>query len=175
MSKKRTFPDDWSKMSDIEIAENIKYLHRNYKRYNIKVSGNSIYLDNIHIYTYAKSKNGRDWGVQTVEPWIIKGINNKEIRNDNLLYPEIHLLCKDCVKYALSPLAKGKDWIKNNRNLLIGTALGLKIGFTIGMVAGYATGKQNDTQSGIDATVQTSVQEYNKTKTINFTDSIKTR
>lgn len=175
MSKKRIFPDDWSKMSDTEIAENIKYLQRNYKKYNVSASGNSVYLDNVHIYTYAKTKDGRDWALQTQEPWIIKDINNKEIRNDNLLYPELSMLYKDCVKYTLSPCAKCKDWIKNNCNLLIGTALGVKIGLTIGMFVGYASSKQFDNQSRADSKIQTSVPENSATKTISFTDSVKTR
>ena len=56
MNKKRIFPYDWSRMSVAEIEDNIKYLRKNYKKHKVVHKGNSIYIDNVCICWYAKTK-----------------------------------------------------------------------------------------------------------------------
>ncbi len=47
--KKRTFPNNWSNLSQEKALEYINYLIKNYKNYNITFHGDKIQIDNIFI------------------------------------------------------------------------------------------------------------------------------
>ncbi len=173
MSKKRTFPDDWSKMSDVEIAENIKYLQKHYKKYDIQLHNGHVQTGNVKIQTCTRPKIGTSYktvySVEDIEVYI--DINNQEIYADNPMYLEMCKLCQDIKKYNQSAEKRCRDWIKKNYKWVFIIATGAKVISGAGMYL-YVTSKKQP-----DIKTQTSAQEYKtkQYKTINYTDSVKTR
>lgn len=48
MQKKRDLPDDWTKLTDEEAMQHVKYLKRHYKQYNpVKIDKNSIQMHGV--------------------------------------------------------------------------------------------------------------------------------
>jgi hypothetical protein len=170
MSKKRTFPDDWSKLLDGIVAKNIKYLKRNYKKHNIKVHNNCVQIDNIKIQLCARQKIGTGYktiySVEDVEVYIV--INNREIGADNPMYLDLRNLYQDIKKYSQSVEKRCRDWIKKNYKWVFIVATGAKVVSAAGMYL-YVTNKKQP-----DIKTQTVAQEYKsqKAKTVNFTDSV---
>ena len=173
MSKKRTFPNDWSKLLDGIVEKNIKYLKRNYKKHDITIRNNCVQIDNIKIQPCTRPKIGTPYktvySVEDIEVYI--DINNQEIYVDNPMYLEMCKLCQDIKKYNQSAEKRCRDWIKKNYKWVFIIATGAKVISGAGMYL-YVTSKKQP-----DIKIQTSAQEYNahKAKTINFTDSVKTR
>ena len=173
MSKKRTFPQDWSKMSDVEIAENIKYLQKHYKKYNIQVHNSYVQTGNVKIQTCTRTKIGTPYktvySVEDIE--VYKDINNQEIYADNPIYLELDKLYQDIKQYNMSAEKRFRDWIKKNYKWVFIIATGAKVISGAGMYL-YVTNKKQP-----DIKTQTSAQEYKtkQYKTINYTDSVKTR
>ena len=170
MSKKRTFPDDWSKLLDGIVAKNIKYLKRNYKKHDITIRNNCVQIDNIKIQPCTRPKIGTPYkpiySVEDIEVCI--DINNREICADNPMYPELSNLYQDIKKYSQSAEKRFRDWIKKNYKWVFIVATGAKLVSGAGMYL-YATNKKQP-----DIKTQTVAQEYKsqKAKIINFTDSI---
>lgn len=170
MSKKRTFPDGWSKLLDGIVAKNIKYLKRNYKKHDITIRNNCVQIDNIKIQPCARPKIGTPYktiySVEDIEVYI--DINNREIYADNPMYLELEGLYQDVKKYSQSAEKRFRDWIKKNYKWVFIVATGAKLVSGAGMYL-YATNKKQS-----DIKTQTVAQEYkaHKSKTINFTDSI---
>ncbi|MFQ6729562.1 MAG: hypothetical protein ACLRFK_00700 [Alphaproteobacteria bacterium] len=170
MSKKRTFPNDWSKLLGGIVAKNIKYLKSNYKKHNITVHNNYIQIDNIKIQPCTRPKIGTPYktvySVEDIEVYI--DINNREIQADNPMYLELSNLCQDIKRYSQSAEKRLRDWIKKNYKWVFIVATGAKLVSGAGMYL-YATNKKQ-----LDIKTQTVAQEYKsqKVKTINFTDSI---
>ncbi len=170
MNKKRIFSDDWSKMSDQEIAENIKYLRSNYKKHDIKVHNNYVQIDNVKIQPCIRPKIGAPFRVvytaEDIE--VYKEINNQEIFTDNPMSLELDRLYQDIKNYNQSVEKKCREWIKKNYKWVFIVATGAKLVSGAGMYLFVANKKQPNTK------VQTVTQEYEaqKVKAINFTDSI---
>ena len=170
MSKKRTFPNDWSKLLDGIVAKNIKYLKSNYKKHNITVHNNYIQIDNIKIQPCTRPKIGTPYktvySVEDIEVYI--DINNREIQADNPMYLELSNLCQDIKRYSQSAEKRFRDWIKKNYKWVFIVATGAKLVSGAGMYL-YATNKKQP-----DIKTQTVAQEYEaqKVKTVNLTDSI---
>ena len=170
MSKKRTFPNDWSKLLDGIVAKNIKYLKRNYKKHDITIRNNCVQIDNIKIQPCTRPKIGTPYkpiySVEDIEVCI--DINNREICADNPMYPELSNLYQDIKKYSQSAEKRFRDWIKKNYKWVFIVATGAKLVSGAGMYLYAINKKQPNTK------VQTVTQEYEaqKAKTINFTDSI---
>lgn len=170
MSKKRTFPNDWSKLLDGIVAKNIKYLKRNYKKHDITIRNNYVQIDNIKIQPCTRPKIGTPYkpiySVEDIEVCI--DINNREICADNPMYPELSNLYQDIKKYSQSTEKRFRDWIKKNYKWVFVVATGAKLVSGAGMYLFVANKKQPNTK------VQTVTQEYEaqKVKAINFTDSI---
>ena len=170
MSKKRTFPDDWSKLLDGIVAKNIKYLKRNYKKHDITIRNNCVQIDNIKIQPCTRPKIGTPYktiySVEDIEVYI--DINNREIYADNPMCLELEGLYQDVKKYSQSAEKRFRDWIKKNYKWVFIVATGAKLLSGAGMYL-YVTNKKQP-----DIKTQTVAQEYkaHKAKTINFTDSI---
>ena len=170
MSKKRTFPDNWSSLSDKQVMENIKYLSSNYKKHDIKVHNNYVQIDNVKIQPCIRPKIGVPFKVvyaaEDIE--VYKEINKKEIHADNPMYIELDKLYQDIKRYNQSVEKKCRDWIKKNYKWVFIVATGAKVVSGAGMYLFVANKKQPDIKT------QTVAQEYkaHKAKTINFTDSI---
>ena len=102
MSKKRIFPNDWSKLSGQEVAKNIRYLCCNYKKHDIAVHNNYIQIDNIKIQPCTRPKSGTPYktiySAEDLEVYI--DINNREIHADNPMYLELGKLCQDIKNIA---------------------------------------------------------------------------
>ena len=170
MSKKSTFPNDWSKLLGGIVAKNIRYLCRNYKKHDITVHNNYIQIDNIKIQPCARPKSGAPYktiySAEDIEVYI--DINNREIQADNPMYPELGKLCQDIKKYSQSAEKRFRDWIKKNYKWVFIVATGAKLVSGMGMYL-YATNKKQT-----DIKTQTVAQEYKsqKAKTVNLTDTI---
>ena len=170
MSKKRTFPDNWSSLSDKQVMENIKYLRCNYKKHDIKVHNNYVQIDNVKIQPCIRPKIGAPFKVvyaaEDIE--VYKEINKKEIHADNPMYIELDKLYQDIKRYNQSVEKKCRDWIKKNYKWVFIVATGAKVVSGAGMYL-YATNKKQP-----DIKTQTVAQEYkaHKAKTVNFTDTI---
>ncbi|MBQ2005922.1 MAG: hypothetical protein II219_03890 [Alphaproteobacteria bacterium] len=170
MSKKRIFPNDWSKLLGGIVAKNIRYLCRNYKKHDIAVHNNYIQIDNIKIQPCTRPKSGTPYktiySAEDLEVYI--DINNREIQADNPMYLELGKLCQDIKKYNQSAEKRFRDWIKKNYKWVFIVATGAKLVSGMGMYL-YATNKKQS-----DIKTQTVTQEYEaqKAKTVNLTDSI---
>ena len=173
MSKKRTFPNDWSKLLGGIVAKNIRYLCRNYKKHDIAVHNNYIQIDNIKIQPCTRPKIGTPYktvySVEDIE--VYKDINNQEIYADNPIYLELDKLYQDIKQYNMSAEKRFRDWIKKNYKWVFIIATGAKVISGAGMYL-YVTNKKQP-----DIKTQTSAQEYKtkQYKTINYTDSVKIR
>ena len=102
MSKKINIPGDWSKLSDKAVAEIIKYLRKNYKKYDVSVCSNHIYIGNIDIFSYAKPKQDVPYksiySASDIEVYI--EINNRAFFADNgAVFQDLQQLKQDCVRY----------------------------------------------------------------------------
>ena len=107
--KKIAFPNDWSDLSEEQVLENIQYLQKNYKKYEIsQPDDNSIKIDNVVISrnTEGNVANGRTYYT----------INNKKYyrHEDNAkeLVDLIHL----CKMHLVPFKDKVNKWAKDNKD-----------------------------------------------------------
>ncbi|MBR4892151.1 MAG: hypothetical protein IKZ34_03165 [Alphaproteobacteria bacterium] len=172
MYKKINIPNDWSNLSDAQVLEFIKYLKKNYRKHKVSVYYNNLYIDNVKIQTYGKTKPGVPYKSVYSYGDIIncKDINGKTYTpKDTAIYDELIELDMACREY----LKRKEWWQKNGENFAAAV-------FTVGVVAGFITalvcGTQNTNkeQKTTKQEVRTQAQEYEatKAKTINFTDSV---
>jgi hypothetical protein len=166
MSKKRTFPDNWSSLSDKQVMEYIKYLRCNYKKHDIKVHNNYVQIDNVKIQPCIRPKIGAVYAAEDIE--VYKEINNQEICTDNPMSLELDRLYQDIKNYNQSVEKKCREWIKKNYKWVFIVATGAKVVSGAGMYL-YITNKKQP-----DIKTQTVAQEYKsqKAKTVNLTDTI---
>ena len=116
MSVKRAFPDDWSKLSEEHIYDNIAYLLRNYKKYKIKFINKDALLldDNIHIYRANVQIDGKVHSLYT--------INNRTYSKDDTDTPNGFLLSqifKECEFEAKPFKEKVAFWWKDAKFILL--------------------------------------------------------
>lgn len=171
MSKQINFPNDWSKLSNKAVAEIAKYLRKNYKKYDISIGSNHIYIGNVDVFSYAKPKPEVPYksiySVDDIEVCI--EINNRSfVAGDGAVFQDLQHLKQDCVRHYRRKEALQKYYEK--------ALLAIIYAALISAVAvGYVKYQQLEkVKTSSDAKVQKAVQEYkNQTaKTVNFTDSI---
>lgn len=117
MNKKRIFPYDWSRMSVAEIEDNIKYLRKNYKKHKVVHKGNSIYIDNVCICWYAKTKPDVPFKIiySSFDIDLALDINNRTfVASDGTVFQELQKLKEICVQYC-----RRQDFYKRNLEIII--------------------------------------------------------
>lgn len=119
--KKIAFPNDWSDLSEEQVQENVQYLQKNYKKYEIsQPDDNSIKIDNVVISrnTEGNVANGRTYYT----------INNKKYYRNKGIAKELAELMHICKMYKLPFKQKANNWWKNNKdNVKDGTLGGVTI------------------------------------------------
>ena len=107
MTEKKSFPTDWSQMTDSLVLENIQYMTKHRKKYDVRViDQSSAQIDNVRIVFYTIEQYG--YMVKVAK------INNRNIRSDQNcnLYSAVQNLydaCKqDNIKRYEKPIKKGK-------------------------------------------------------------------
>jgi hypothetical protein len=117
MLKKRSFPDDWSDLSLEQVSDNIGYLLKNYKRYNISKSGTgTISIGNVNI-----SKEYIDKKV----PWeqrICINVNGKQIcaSSDKLTVFNDMLNLREMCEFQMLPFKqRAKEWCAYNPGWIV--------------------------------------------------------
>ena len=162
--KKIAFPNDWSDLSEEQVLENIQYLQKNYKKYDIsKPDDKHIKIDNIIICRDNEGDigNGRTYFI----------INGKKYYRDEIIGKEIIDLMHLCKMHIVPFKEKATKWFKQNRNIIIGSGI-----FIICSHIAYFTGKETikgaNTQKTIKEISDSSLQEEQQ-KIINYNDSIK--
>ena len=171
MSKKVNIPDDWSKLSDKAVTEIIKYLRKNYKKYDVSVCSNHIYIGNIDIFSYAKPKQDVPYksiySASDIEVCI--EINNRAFFADNgAVFQDLQQLKQDCVRHYRCK----QNWNKYGEKALLAI---ISAALISAVAVGYVKYNQLEKEkSAPDATAQKATAEYkNQTaKTVNFTNSI---
>lgn len=171
MSKQINIPDDWSKLSDKAVAEIVKYLRKNYKKYDISIESNHIYIGNVDIFAYAKPKSDVPYksiySASDIEVCI--EINNRSfVAGDGAVFQDLQQLKQDCVRHY----RRQEAWHKYGENALLAI---LSAALTSAVAVGYVKYQQFEkAKPSSDAKVQKVAQEYEtqKAKTVNFADSI---
>lgn len=109
--KKFAFPDDWSKLSDQQVLENVQYLQKNYKKYKIEVPDiNVVNIDNVKIV--------RENGNESEDHHTCYIINNKKYYRQDIIGKEIIDLVHFCKMNNMSLNAKVRIWLQNAVNLI---------------------------------------------------------
>lgn len=115
MTDKINFPTDWTQMTDDGVAENIKYLTKNRKKYNVSViDANSLQIDGVRIVFYTIEQHR-----QMIK---VAKINNRNVRSDKnaSLYLAIKNLYDTCKQ---DNIRKYERQIKKDRNFVwLGTS-----------------------------------------------------
>lgn len=116
MSVKRAFPDDWSKLSEEHIYDNIAYLLRNYKKYKIKfINKNALLLDdNIRIYRADVEMGGVLYNLYTINKKTYDR-NDADASNGFLLSQ----LFKECEFEAKPFKERAAFWWKDAKFILL--------------------------------------------------------
>ena len=177
--RKIAFPYDWSELSDEQVMENIQYLQKNYKKYEISVVDEShVNIDNITISRGIKKVEGREKTCFT--------INNKTYCRETSIGKELIDLTHLCKLYAVPFKDKVKRFFKDNKDLMRVCVLGggaIIIVFTTAcfMVINAA----EDARKSKEKSYQKLKQEVSndvlyslkkeQQKTINYNDSVKVR
>ena len=175
MSEKITFPNDWSKLSDEQVLENIQYLQKNYKKYKIaQPDGEHITIDNITICRDHEGNIGNGRTYYT--------INNKKYYRNKGIAKELAELMHLCRMYMLPFKDKANNWWKDNKdNIKDGTLGGVTVTalfiFVYFMVfysdKSAKQSKQQLKQEIINEVIDSLHKEQQKT--INYNDSVKVR
>ena len=117
MLKKRSFPDDWSKLTGEQLTDNIKYLLKNYKRYDISKSDTgTISIGNVNISNEYMDKN---------VPWeqrICMNVNNKQVyaSGDRLTVFNDMLNLREMCEFQMLPLKqRAKVWCAYNPGWIV--------------------------------------------------------
>ena len=173
--RKIAFPNDWSDLSEEQVLENIQYLQKNYKKYEIsQPDDNSIKIGNVVISrsTEGNVANGRTYYT----------INNKKYYRNKGTAKELAELMHVCKMYKLPFKQKANNWWKNNKdNVKDGTLGGVTVTalfIFVYFMAIYSDksakqSKQQLKQEIINEVIDSLHKEQQKT--INYNDSIKTR
>ena len=174
------FPDDWSKLSDEQVSENIQYLSKNYKKYRISIlDDKTIRIGNVVICRTLKNIQGQQK--------TCLDINGKIYCRESAIGKEIIDLVHVVKMYALPVKQKAKNlWNKNKSDvktfLLGGVAVAvLFIGtYVIAIIADKsseksAIQKQEQLDKHIDERIKSAIREYDSIKTIQCKDSLKLR
>lgn len=102
MSKKRTFPDNWSRLSDKQVMEIIKYLRCNYKKHDIKVHNNYVQIDNVKIQPCIRPKIDAPFKVvySVADIEVCIEINNRSfVAGNGAVFQDLQQLKQDCVRH----------------------------------------------------------------------------
>lgn len=173
--KKIAFPNDWSDLSEEQVLENIQYLQKNYKKYEIsQPDDNSIKIDNVVISrnTEGNVANGRTYYT----------INNKKYYRNKGTAKELAELMHICKMYKLPFKQKANNWWKNNKDDVkywgFGGGAVMALFVLTYFMATYSDksakqSKQQLKQEIINEVIDSLHKEQQKT--INYNDSIKTR
>ena len=172
MSEKITFPNDWSKLSDEKVLENIQYLQKNYKKYNIaQPDDKHITIDNITICRDHEGDIGNGRTFYT--------INNKKYyrheENAKELVDLIHL----CKMHLVPFKDKAKKWFRENKdNVKDGTLGGVTITalfIFVYFMAVYSDKSAKQSRQQLKKEIVNEVIDSlhkEQQKTINYNDSI---
>lgn len=169
MNTKQSFPDDWAKLSDKEVAEIVKHLRKNYKKYDISISSNRISIGNVNIFSYAKPKPDVPYKsiYSAADIEVCIEINNRSfVAGDGAVFQDLQQLKQDCVRHYRR---KGA-WQKYGEKALLAI---ISAALISGVAVGYVKYQQLAKPSS-DTKVQKAPQEYEsqQAKTVNFIDSI---
>ena len=105
MIEKRVFPDDWSKLTDNQVLENIKYLLENFGKYTIVLPDDKhVNIDNVVIYRDVQ-KTG-----EYNKTWYI--INNKIYSRESDIGKAIIDLAHFCKMNTISFTKKFSQWFE---------------------------------------------------------------
>lgn len=168
--RKIAFPDDWSELSDDRVLENIQYLQKNYKKYNITVDADNVKIDNILICRKTKKVDGRDKTCFT--------INNKTYCRENSIGKELIELTHFCKMHSLPLKTKAKNWWQDNKDILEITVLIIGL---FGAVGGLVWAADKSEKKSKEQFKQEVIKEAfdslrkEQQKTINYNDSVKVR
>ncbi len=167
--RKIAFPDDWSELSDERILENIQYLEKNYKKYNITVQDtDTVKIDNITIY--------RDGGGATHRTCFT--INNKKYYRHESIGKEIIELTHLCKMHCLPLKTKAKNWWQDNKDVLEITVLIIGLfGAVSGLVWLSDKSEKKSKEQFKQEVIKEAIDSLRKEqqKTINHKDSVKVR
>lgn len=169
--KKIAFPNDWYDLSEEQVLENIQYLQKNYKKYEIsQPNDNSIKIDNVVISrnTEGNVANGRTYYT----------INNKKYYRNKGTAKELAELMHVCKMYKLPFKQKANNWWQGNKDVLEITVLIIGL---FGAVSGFVwladksekKSKEQFKQEVIKEAIDSLHKEQKKT--INYNDSVKVR
>ena len=171
--RKIAFPNDWSDLSDEQVLENIQYLQKNYKKYEIsQPDDNSIKIDNVVISrnTEGNVANGRTYYT----------INNKKYYRHEDSAKELVDLIHLCKMYKLPFKQKANNWWKNNKDNvrywgLGGSAVLAIFVFTYFMATYSDKSAQQSRQQLKKEIVNEVIDSLHKEqqKTLNYNDSIR--
>lgn len=169
MNTKQSSPDDWTKLSDKEVAEIVKHLRKNYKKYDISIISNHISIGNVNIFSYAKPKPEVPYkSIYSVDDMeVCIEINNRSfVSGDGAVFQDLQQLKQDCVRHY----RRKETWHKYSEKALLAI---ISAAFASAVAVGYVKYQQLAKPSS-DTKVQKATTEYkNQTaKTVNFTDTI---
>lgn len=163
--RKIAFPDDWSDLSEEQVLENIQYLQKNYKKYNISQPDDKhIKIDNVIIC--------RDNENEISNSRICFTINNKKYyRNENNgkeLIDLIHLC-----KMQMRPLKeKILDLYKRDKSVFFEGGSLLVLFMFACFLANYVN-KNRKELGRVDTKVVKQLDMPKQVNIINYTDSIR--
>ncbi len=166
--KKIAFPDDWSELSDERVLENIQYLQKNYKKYNISQPDDKhIKIDNVIICRDNESavNNSR----------ICFTINNKKYYRNNDNGKELSELMHLC-KMHIRPLReKILDCWKNDKGTVCEGSFMVILFIGACVLANYVGKHKQDFEPKVkqEEKIKKSQDDLCKeqAKIVNFTDS----
>ncbi len=171
MSKKINIPDDWSKLSDKAAAEIVKYLRKNYKKYDVSVCLNHIYIGNVDIFSYARPKPDVPYKTiySAADIEVCIEINNRSfVAGNGAVFQDLQQLKQDCVRHYRCR----QNWNKYGEKTLLAI---ISAALASAVAVGYVKYQQLEkAKPSSDAKVQKAAQEYktHQAKTVNFIDSI---
>ena len=176
---KREFANDFSKMSDLDVLEIIRYLRQNYKKYKITlVNDKCLKLDNISISTKTRKIEGEGYECYRT-CWDINGkIFNIE-EEEAIELEDLFNICKNKV----APLSKkiSRIW-DDNKNLIIGGTSVVAICTLFGwgvyeLNKKYENKQQKAKQEFKQEIIKEALDAFKKEqeKTVNFNDTINNR
>lgn len=166
MLKKRSFPDDWSDLSFEQVSDNIGYLLKNYKRYNISKSDTgTISIGNVNI-----SKEYIDNKVP-LEQHICMNVNGKQIcasSDKRIVFNEMLNLREMCEFQMLPFKQRAEEWCAYNPGWIVS---GVAAAFTALLVwasmAGWAENNKA-TKTQLRKVITDTVKSHSNNDTINY-------
>ncbi|MBO7642992.1 MAG: hypothetical protein J6S74_02560 [Alphaproteobacteria bacterium] len=77
---KVVFPPDWSQMTDAGVMDNINYILKNLKKYNLMViNENTLHIDDVRIVFYTVEQHGQCIKVAKVNNRIVRSDKNSDL------------------------------------------------------------------------------------------------